>query len=608
MSCRTTHLGSLATTFNSVFFNLEDSQATSLFHQAKRERNDETVTDSQVRSSLNEYSEYINNSHQFTTARSGTKERANQRVTRAILSLSSADDDTRYAFVQNLRKGNIADLVINVWTKAQEETSSREEWDINPRKEFNRLVKEYRQAKTEHAPSTEELISDVTLPEGFPQDKATKYAFAIFSRSSRCERCGRFQGLPAHTCVESQTDRPPAEDHNASPVPEPLLTLQPDSNETILYASGVSTQTTYDLDATELTIPMDDFQALYDDIRAQIEEGREHLEVVPYDAPGAVTGRLASPLGGRSIGLELEFDFPDEDYPYFDSRHDLARQLHQEGITMSPYIERWHFVGDERPGGTFQVTPDSWICEFDRSVDPYEGERGIEVKSQIMYDEPSSWRNLETICRLAENLGARPTQRTGLHVNVGAHDFSSSDPLRHNNLLRLAEAYDDVLLRLAHNPASGDWHRGRAYCGFADVPISGFASVAQARARSNHYQAFNLGHLPAEGDSIRPSSRIEVRLWDGTTQLSRIQTAVNVSLLFAEMSKYRINPGTGAQPAGFHREQFGRNRLEGENWERATLSFRTLMGLAKHFGLSSETQQKNLVGLFAESRWQRPSY
>ncbi len=604
MSCRTTHLGSIATTFASILHSLEDSQSTALFHEGKRNYDEANiVTDSQLLSTIDAYENSIRQLPEFREARQGVQERALHKIAQLRSSTESYDNATKHAFVSMLRDAHAARLVMDAWTEAQHSLSLFSNNEVSPREEFKRLVKEYKKAKAENPTATAQSLSE-SVPSGFPKDKATKYAVAMFIRGTRCADCGQYIGLPNHNCPTVSTPNTSQIDALvSSEVPETIP-----MPSAVRPAIWLSENVEYDLRGEDVIVPIEDFQAIYDDLRREISEGAPYLQELPYDAPGAVTGRLAAPLGGRSMGLELEFDFPEEDYPYFDGKHDLARRLYSEGLSVSPYVERWHYVGDDRPGGNFQVTPGGWICEFDRSVDPYEGERGIEIKSQILYDEPATWRNLKLICEHANNLGAAATTRTGLHVNIGAHDFSSSDPSMHNNLLRIAGAYDDVLLRLAHNPQLGSWHRGRAYCGYAEVPMEGFSSVAQARARSNHYQAFNLGHLPAEGDFQNQSSRIEVRIWDGTTSFERIQTATAVSLAFVELSKNKINLGHEVESAGFHRNNFGTTKLEGEAWTEATKSFRTFLGLYKSVGLNTDNHIRNLIALFAESRWQRATY
>lgn len=348
---------------------------------------------------------------------------------------------------------------------------------------------------------------------------------------------------------------------------------------------------------------IDAFQDMYDAARARISEGNHTIPAFENPQPGEVTGGLGAREGGNSFGIELEIDFPNDSWPY-NARQQFARRLHEEGIVNSPSVERWHYVGDDRPGGTFVESADGWICEFDRSVDDVDGERGVEIKSQILYDEPRTWHNIKRITEIARELGGAPTMRTGLHVNVGGGNFSSTDPTSHNALLRLAAAYDDTLVRMAHNPQSGPKHRGRAFCGFAGIPANGYQEVSSARAYSNHYQAFNLNHLPAAGERHRNSSRVEVRVWDSTLDEGRIQAAVTTSLAMVQLGLEDVAPGQGPERAGSHRSKFGRSKLSGEQWEESTAAFRRFVTLLDKAGAGTRRHREAFTAMFAASRWQ----
>jgi hypothetical protein len=462
---------------------------------------------------------------------------------------------------------------------------------------------------------------DPALPD-VPNDPATRYAFAALGSSYRCGTCGQFLGrsvLAAHTCPPANRRplmaNPAAPAAGADVVPPESTEVVSSLREALLSATFAPEAELQAVAATAAAavdpfvgagvdpIGMDDFQAAYDAAMARVADGDTDIPAWNDPVAGEVTGGLGSRDGGNSFGIELEIDFPDDEYPYR-ARHELARLLHEEGVVAQPYVMRWHYVGDDRPGGTFTQDPDGWICEFDRSVDDVEGQRGVEIKSQILFDEPRTWRNLSRITEIAAQLGGQATVRTGLHVNVGGSAFDPSDPAAHNALLRLAAAYDDTLVRLAHNPASGPSHRGRGYCGYAEVPAAGYRSVAEARARSNHYQAFNLGHLPAAGERMSPSSRVEVRLWDSTLDLGRIQAAVTMSLALNRLAVDGAAPGQQPEPAGVHRTAYGRRRLIGEEWERSTESFRRLMSLVASAGAFSDKHLNAFTTMFAASRWQ----
>jgi hypothetical protein len=220
-----------------------------------------------------------------------------------------------------------------------------------------------------------------------------------------------------------------------------------------------------------------------------------------------------------------------------------------------------------------------------------------------LYDEPRTWENIAAICSAAAALGGKATMRTGMHVNVGGSKFDTTDPAEHNALLNMAAAYDDTLIRLAHNPASGPTHRGRHYCRYVEVPPGGFQTINHAQRSAGHYQALNMGHLSVNSRHGR-SSRIEMRMWDGTLDPGRIQTAVTTSLAMTHLALSGVQPGQGPERAGTHRNTYGPRKLEGQAWTDATESFRRFAALMVRAGAGNTHQLKALTKMFAESRWQ----
>lgn len=611
MSCRTTKMGSLATTVISRCYEFTDAQTTSLYHALKKEYSNYTeapeIAHEEVEVAIDElYSLIASNEHLYPDG-SSLRERALSRVAAARSEIATASNANKYALTRIQNRATAAQTGLLLWIEAHLSARSNNPIGISAEGELKRLLKEYKLHKREiqnaemagtYSPYSVASSGSANLMI-IPQDKATTYVTTIVGTGESCRQCGQFIGIPSHDCplTQSPTDSiPPIQDSLSESV---------DTTVSSTYRGFVVAPQREEIDIRleEIEFSIDDFQDLYDSAKQSLSNSDDPL-LLESKSHGSVTAGLSAPGSGRSLGLELEIDFPHEDeYPFFDNRYILARRLYQNNVTLSPEVERWHYIGLDRPGGEFQQTSGNWICEFDRSVDPYEGERGLEIKSQVLFDDPDTWKNLDTILTSARQLGAEPTRRTGLHINMGAEDFSANNPNRHNRLLRLASHFDDTLVRLAHNPASGAKHRGRQYCGYAEIPPSGFSSVSEARARSNHYQAFNLGHLPAEGSRHNPYSRIEVRVWDGATTLGRVQNAANVSLAFAELSKYSIGLSDTGNIAGSTRERFGYNRLEGEQWTEATRPFRQFMGLYKAAGFKGEHHLQALVTMFAESRW-----
>lgn len=586
MSCRNTPSGSLATTYVQRLYGLTDRQCTSLYHELVRQYRigavPVTVSRAEFNATLDAFEHEIRSNTAWSPAR---REAALARVGRARDAGPPADPARLYAFTRISERAQTADRQIMRTCEMASRITGEPVAQLRQR--FQGLAGE--------RGSHEDGVA--TAPTGLPQDTGTRRAFAQIRAAvatalthsdaspdieqARCPACQQFvSATGTHDCPGS------ADDGTSTPdMPSPGRSL----------AEPMSVET---------------FQDLYDKARENLDSGATRTPTFPNleAVPGGVTGGLAHPDTGLSFGIELEIDFPDEPPGEWGTARDqLAGRLYEEGLVMAPHVARWHFVGGEgenRPGGTFQVRADGWACEFDRSVDGVDGERGVEIKSQILYDTPQTWANLRRICEIAESLGGRATPRCGTHVNIDSAYFDSNDPATHTNLIRLANAYDDVLLRLAHNPESGPQHRGRTYCGPAWMPPAGYDSVREARDNSGHYQAFNFAHLPDEYTPRTSTSRVEVRLFDSSLDPGRIQTQVATCLALVAAARNGRGTDRDAEPAGSHRSRYRGRRLEGDEWVESTESFRHLLGLVAEEGLSRPEHQQQLVHLFAASKWQ----
>ena len=338
------------------------------------------------------------------------------------------------------------------------------------------------------------------------------------------------------------------------------------------------------------------FQADWDAAKARIESGDTTLTYMTENA----TGGLGARVGGRSFGIEIEVDFPDD--MTYTAKNRVAREIYEAGLSQGPQVRGWHWVG--RQGGGYTDAPNNWAVEFDRSVDDVGGRRGCEIVSPILYDEPHTWENLAKICEIIQRNGGKATPRTGLHINVGAADYDHTVE-NHNRLLNLSTSYEDVLVRVAHNPDAGRQHRGRAYCSTSQVPAAGYRRIREAQMYNSHRSMVNLDHVPNEDQRVTSSTRVEVRIFDGTVDPGRMQTDVKVALGMVNAATRGVEPAQAAEPAGTHR---GRNtgsngrmrRLTGDAWTNDTASFRAFAD-----SIFSRAEDKaQLVQAFTASRWQ----
>jgi len=461
-----------------------------------------------------------------------------------------------------------------------------------------------------------------------PTDPRLLAVLGVIDRGLRCEVCGRY--IPAestmfnaHTCplapvsashqvsapasmavvadqLRELVDSTPSDD---TQVPDAPVASE-GGMEVAQGSSGLSVHPTW-LPSHEV-VEYEEFQRLY--------EALDHSRPVPVIDAGVECSVLGLDED-VTFGLELEVDFPDDEYGLrgYPSRQELARLLHEDGLSMFTYPQGWHSVGDgngsedERPNGEYGEEPNLWVCEFDRSVDGLGGERGIEVKSPIMRDTPGSWAAVAKVCERVRELGGVVTPRTGMHINIGAHrSLGGVHAEPYQRLLQWVAHFEDTLIRLGHNPASGDRHRGRTYCQPVRVPPAGFRSVADVAEHAWHRSIVNTESVLREG-RLTPSSRVEFRFWDGAMDAGRIQAATSVSAGLVELARREdLQPGPVTEQ-GRHREVLGHQRLSGEAWQASTWQMRELMGaLEQVLGVSPE-RRAQWVRLFGESRWQRPS-
>ncbi len=620
MSCRSTPAGALATTWALASTSLFDGQTTSLYHALRREHatlDDPAVNSTQYIAALRELHTRIT-AADLSTAR---RARFEERYQNALNNINDTSNADRYALMGMTLSARQVEQRINrrILTYAMFRDMSEEDAHA-------RYAQAYRSATRESASVAP------NAPDGLPGDIGTRYAIWVLDNDPidlrRCGTCGQFtspQNDGAHTCPTSDTSNenptrtdprtpatansPEASSVPAGSTPDPILAagIHHSTPAPSATPAPASTPTNTPAPADTTPVDMDEFQDLYEKTQTSINDGEPFPFLSdPTFEPGYATANLGNPdAGGQTFGIELELDFPEDDYPYR-SRNDLAYELWEGGVSDTSQVLGWHHIGDrreQRPGGTYQLTSDNWVCEFDRTVDDVDGSRGVEIKSQILTDTPDTWRNLDFILHRASMFDAAATHRTGLHVNIGSQGLNLEDPQQLTELLRTAAAYDDVLTRLAHNPASGTFHRGRQYCRLTQVPPTGFYSINDVQTFANHYNGINLSHLGTRRTAR--DSRVEIRIFDSSLDPGRIQTHINLSLALVNAAKNGHATTLTAEPAGTHRHQFGTNRLSGDDWESSTLRFRHFWSLMRSSGLNSPVHDRQLMRLFTASRWQR---
>lgn len=347
------------------------------------------------------------------------------------------------------------------------------------------------------------------------------------------------------------------------------------------------------------------FQRNWTATRALVRAGTVHPALVVED--NALAGiNTGSDERGRSFGIEIEVDFPD-DHRY-QAKHTLAARLFREGLSRDDMVHGWHYAARANQGGRGAHTGEGytdarngWSVEFDRSVDDCDGERGCEIVSPILYDTEQTWRDIAKVCEIVTELGGKITTRHGLHVNIGARDFSL-DVGTHYRLVRLMRQFDDVLIRMAHNPEIGNWHRGRTYCEMDSyLRLTERSSLYTIKQYHSHMSNVNFDHMPHEGQRAGSSTRVEFRIFDGSIDAGRIQANVRLAMAIVHAAVRGESLDLENEPAGTHRASVRGRRLRGEDWKNDTLRFRRLVDTL----FPRESDKIAALHCYAASRWQQ---
>ncbi|WP_329156206.1 amidoligase family protein (plasmid) [Streptomyces sp. NBC_01456] len=336
---------------------------------------------------------------------------------------------------------------------------------------------------------------------------------------------------------------------------------------------------------------MDAFQEAYDQARERRSAGEA---LVPYLTENA-TGGLGAREGGRAFGVEIEFDYPSSmsHSARQEANQRIARELHAAGIAPDPHMHGWH--ASQHAGYT--DAPNAWRLERDGTV-------AGEIVSPILYDEPQTWNNLAQVCEIVQRNGGIASARTGGHVHVAVPDYDHT-VANHNQLINTVAGYEDVIYRIAQNPAS-DNHRGLEWCTPNNQPSSPYTSVSAVQ-RYNNSHHIGLNFQSVNG---RESDHAEFRMWDGSLDPGTIQAQVNVSLGLTNAALREA--GTTAPPprqrVGHHRQAAAaaghRGRLTGEAWSNTTRSFRSMVDRI----FSREENRAQVAALFAGTRWHNGQY
>lgn len=317
------------------------------------------------------------------------------------------------------------------------------------------------------------------------------------------------------------------------------------------------------------------FQAAYDAARERQARGEA---VVPFLTENA-TGGLAHPATGRGFGIEIEFVGGD--------KAAIAHDLHAAGLTRTPHQQGYHrSIADGQRG--------LWRFERDCTVDG-------EIISPVLHDTPAHWQQLQQVIAIVKRHGGHVNQRCGGHIHIGCGDYDHSLG-NHSRLVNSVAAQQDILYRLAHDPAA-DYHRelrGSTWSSPVDKHPEGFRSLDEVRRTlGNHQVALNFQSVTGtRGDHV------EFRLWDGSLDAGTIQAQIKLSLALTDHATRASNNEVAAIPDQQRGTHDQRNpsgeRLTGAAWAQQTAAFRQFVD--RYFERPADKAQ--ITALFAVTQWQ----
>lgn len=326
---------------------------------------------------------------------------------------------------------------------------------------------------------------------------------------------------------------------------------------------------------------------------------------IPYMMENALDG-LCTRASGKGFGVEIEYEFPPNmtAYEKAEAQQRIGEQLYAAGLTYSD-VQQPYRASQRR--GVRDTHADAngvgnWSWERDGSVDG-------ELVTPIMYDEPESWSKLETALRILRDNGATAGTRAGAHVHVGTADFNGS-PAAYAELSRIVVQHEDVIARLASNPARGT-HRNNGYSRPApSVPPTGFRDVHEVRTWQSPVGRYSLLNVTnVHGDR---SDHPEFRIFDSTLDPGSVQAQIKMAVGMTEAAKRNALAGGTTRD----REPWGANYLRNQlvtepnatpsvdDMVESSATTRSFIDMI----LRRREDKAQIASIFAHTRWTASSY
>lgn len=291
-----------------------------------------------------------------------------------------------------------------------------------------------------------------------------------------------------------------------------------------------------------------DPDAYYADFDAALKRKANGESPIVFKTENVTDGMATPEAGARRFGVELEFDLSST-VDKSAALSKIAKELHEAGLTKVAHQQGYHSA---------QGDWSSWSFEQDMTV-------AGEVVSPILSDTPEHWEQLRQVVTILKRNGAVTTSRTGSHVHVSTASYGSSTA-KNAQLLRDTNADEDVLYRLASNPATGK-HRGTQWCGpnvdddLGDIPEDrrDGHSVLRPISYNNHNIAVNFGGAT---NHEYEKNHVEFRHWDASLDEGVIQQQIVASLGVVDRAERTVLENGGTKKERRNKIAKGANKAE----------------------------------------------
>ena len=215
------------------------------------------------------------------------------------------------------------------------------------------------------------------------------------------------------------------------------------------------------------------------------------------------------------FGIEIEFDAPKNFQ--FDR---LGQELFEAKLVKEPFLMGYHASHID----SLYHHQRGWRYEEEHTT------TGAEVISPFILSTEETWNNVEKVINLIHSYGGHCKIRdSGLHVHV-TDEYLGRDMFLWQNLFSFLVHYEDILFRLAANPARGK-HRKNKHT--QPLPITN----GKDRHVLPYLMNYSKKHFYVNTHNVklasRQSGRVEFKIWDATldSELIELQTKITLAII-----------------------------------------------------------------------------